>query len=69
MELEIGDRVVYEGSGSPEYGYVIATWVDEETGAPDCYVAFVGDESLSKGERPKVLPYVLRYFQGSLRKG
>lgn len=61
-----GTKVLYDGTGVPEYGVVVHCWLDE-FGAYDCYVAFFGDEMPTSG-KPKCRPYILRYFANSLNE-
>jgi hypothetical protein len=62
--LPAGTPVRYDGAGEPEFGIVVHCWIDEETGLPDCYVAFFGSER-PQG-RPAEKPYILRYALTSL---
>jgi hypothetical protein len=64
--LPPGTPVRYDGLEEcvPEYGIVIHCWLNEESVAYDCYVAFFGDRQPT-GKPPDV-PYVLRYFSASL---
>jgi len=50
--------------GGPEYGVIVYCWLNSETDAYDCYVAFFGDQQ-STGKLTKK-PYVLRYLSTSL---
>lgn len=56
----VGDKVRLISTG--EVGVVIWTWSEDDF--TDTYVAFLGTEFPS--ERPKQLPYVLRYATTSL---
>ena len=49
---------------TPEFGVVVHSWLDEEIGGFDCYVAFFGHEF--PGGKPSGKPHVLRYAATSL---
>lgn len=49
---------------TPEFGVVVHSWLDDEIGMFDCYVAFFGAE-FPEG-KPSEMPYVLRYASTSL---
>lgn len=59
-----GTRVRYDGTGEPEYGIVVHCWIDDDIQAYDCHVAFFGDRFPT--EKPKCIPYILRYAVVSL---
>ena len=64
--LAAGTPVRYDGlEDGPEYGVVVHCWIDDETEAYDCYVAFFGDEP--PFGKPTAKPYVLRYASTSLK--
>lgn len=64
--LKPGTLVAYDGlqDDGPELGVVVHSWLDEELGEQDCYVAFFGNV-LPDG-RPAEKPYILRYAARSL---
>lgn len=51
--IHVGSRVVYDGTGEPEYGTVIEKWLNEEEAIWDCRIRF--------DPPPKRRSYVLRY--------
>ena len=60
--LPAGTHVRLDSTG--ECGVVVHCWLDPTLDAYDCYVAFFG-EAFPEG-KPGAIPYVLRYFSGSL---
>jgi hypothetical protein len=62
--MNAGDRIIFRGSGQPEAGIVLYSWLDEN-GDEDCYVALFGQPTFPTG--PLIVkPMVLRYFAVSL---
>ena len=60
-----GEMVVLVSTG--ECGVVVTSWLDEDLGARDSYVAFFGKKFPAAGVKPGKRPYVLRYCDSSLR--
>ena len=65
MEYEVGDRVIYRGTGMPEYGVVIHAW-ENHNGDQNCWVAFFGHSFPT--DEPIIRPYMRRYYAASLEK-
>lgn len=65
-DIKVGDRVVYRGTDTAEYGIVVQTYRDQ--GDLDCYVAFWGNEvpTMDEAQAPETRPYILRYYAASL---
>ena len=66
--MEVGDRVIYSGTGEKEYGIVIHV-IDYPELGEDCIICFYGTDGFpERSESLKSKPYLLRYLSSSLEK-
>ena len=63
------ETVIFEDDEDfSEVGIIVHAWLDQELSAIDCYVAFFGETWPAPNEKPKEIPYVLRYLLSSLEE-